>query len=107
VSRKIIIHDDAFDDLDTSSAVIGDYSSSASVRFLKEAQKAFRLLSDLPGLGAPRDYNNPDLNGMRMWPVSGFRKYLIFYLTTEDTIEIVRILHGSQNIQLIFSPIEG
>ena len=107
MSRKIIIHDDAFDDLDTSSAAIGEYSSSASVRFLKEAQKAFLLLSGLPGIGAPRDYDNRDLNGMRMWPVSGFRNYLIFYLTTEDTIEIVRILHGSQNIQSILSPIEG
>ena len=103
MSRKIIIRDDAFDDLDTSSATIGEYSSSASVRFLTEAQKAFRVLADLPGIGAPRSYNNPDLSGMRMWPVSGFRKYLIFYLTTEDTIEIVRILHGSQNIQSIFS----
>ena len=106
MSRKIILRDDAFRDLDESSATIGQDAPHASVRFLQEAQKAFGLLADMPGIGAPRDYNNPTLTGMRMWPISRFRKYLIFYLTTDETIEIVRVLHGSQNIQSLFSPSE-
>ena len=48
-----------FNDLDKSSAKIGEYSPSASVRFLHAAQKAFGLLADISGIGAPRDYNNP------------------------------------------------
>lgn len=106
MNRKIVIREEAFDDLDKSSTTIGEYSSHASVRFLKEAQKAFSLLADLPGIGAPRDYNNAELRGMRMWSVPAFRKYLIFYLITEDSIEIIRILHGAQNIQEIFAPAE-
>lgn len=104
MSRKIILRDDVLKDLDESSATIGQYSPHASVRFLEEAQKAFRLIADMPGIGTPRDYNNPALPGMRMWPIPRFRKYLIFYLTTDETIEIVRVLHGSQHIQAIFSP---
>lgn len=104
--RKIIIHNDAFNDLDKSSAAIGEYSHRASARFLQEAQNAFGLLAEYPGIGALRHYNNPALPGMRMWPVPRFRKYLIFYFTTEDTVEIIRVLHGAQDIQAIFSPTE-
>ena len=32
--------------------------------------------------------------------------YLILYRVTTDAVEIVRVLHGSQNIQAIFSPDE-
>jgi plasmid stabilization system protein ParE len=39
-----------------------------------------------------------------MWPIPRFRKYLIFYLSTDETVEVVRVLHGSQNLQELFSP---
>ena len=74
------------------------------MRFLLEAQESFALLADLPNIGTIRDYGNPDLFGLRMWPIPRFRKYLIFYVTTNDLVKIVRVLHGSQDIQSIFSP---
>ena len=60
----------------------------------------------MPGGGALRDYGDPALAGLRMWPIPKFPKYLIFYLTTEKTVEIVRVLHGAQNLQAIFAPPE-
>ena len=102
MSRRIIISDDAFNDLDKSSAAIGRDAPQASVRFLQAAQRTFDLLVEMPRIGAPRDYDNPELTGMRFWPVPRFRKYLIFYRVTGERIEIVRVLHGSQNIQAIF-----
>ncbi|MGO8671383.1 MAG: type II toxin-antitoxin system RelE/ParE family toxin [Capsulimonadaceae bacterium] len=101
--RKVIITDDAFQDLDEISEYIGEHAADASLRFLQQAQRAFELLAKMPGMGARRDYGNPVLAGVRMWPVPRFRKYLIFYHSSDSTIEIVRVLHGSRNIQALFS----
>jgi toxin ParE1/3/4 len=53
-------------------------------------------------MGVRREYRRPDLQGMRMWPVLGFRNYLIFYQATEDQLEIIRVLHSARNIATIF-----
>jgi toxin ParE1/3/4 len=41
------------------------------------------------------------LNGLRFWRLPGFGNHLIFYLTNEQCIEIVRVLHGARNIDAI------
>ena len=57
-------------------------------------------------MGALRDYNNPRYAGMRMWPVPGFTKYLIFYQIGDTEIKILRLLHGAQDLAQIFAPEE-
>ncbi|WP_199348910.1 type II toxin-antitoxin system RelE/ParE family toxin [Microcoleus sp. FACHB-SPT15] len=44
---------------------------------------------------------------MRKWSVKGFEKHLIFYLSFDDYIEIVRILHAARDIEAILEPQEG
>jgi len=75
-----------------------------SDRFLEATKEGFRQVAERAGLGALRNYGNPALLGMRMWPVPGFRNYLIFYLPTEDGLEIQRVLHGSRDLDAIFAP---
>lgn len=41
---------------------------------------------------------DPQLEGVRTWPVRGFRKYVIVYRATEEILGILRVFHGSQNI---------
>lgn len=106
MSRRLIIREEALDDLDLNSAYIGTHAPQASVRFLQEAQKAFEMLANMPNIGVYRDFGNLALIGLRMWPIPRFRNYLIFYFATNDVVEIVRILHGSQDIQQMFSPTE-
>jgi toxin ParE1/3/4 len=101
---KVIIRESALNDLDRISAYIGEDSPSASVRFLEEAQRAFQLISEIPGIGSPRDFDVPSLHGIRMCPIPRFRKYLIFYLPSQTSIEIVRVIHGSQDLAAIFMP---
>ena len=48
------------------TAAIGIDSPRASVRFLHDAQEAFGVLTEMPGLGVVRDYDNPAVAGMRM-----------------------------------------
>src|SRR5690348_12159478 len=103
--HEVIKRPEAKRDIMAAAEYIAEHTGfNASERFLKATDAAFHALSRMPGIGMPRDYDNPAYAGMRMWPVPKFTKYLIFYLTTEDTVEIVRVLHGAQNIEEIFAP---
>lgn len=103
MSRRIILHDEAFRDLDEISAYIGEDSPRASVRFLESAQKTFRRISEKPYQGAPRDYDNPALIGLRVWSIPNFKNYGVYYLTTMDTVEILRVLHGARDLDALFA----
>ena len=89
---------------------IADYiakgSMNASDRFLQATEQAFKQLADMPGIGAIREYNNPTFIGMRMWPVPGFERYLIFYRATAERLDVLRVLHGARDLHAIFAPDE-
>jgi toxin ParE1/3/4 len=105
--RKVIRRPEARRDIIAAATYIAEHAGfNASERFLKATDNAFDTLSLMPRMGVLRDYGNPDFAGMRMWPVPRFNKYLIFYLVTEEELEIVRVLHGARNIQEIFAPTE-
>lgn len=108
MNLKIVETDEALRD----AIAIADYIAetrdlNASDRFLNAAKAAYQLLATMPNIGVPRDYNNPAFVSMRMWSVPQFRKYLIFYQATENTLIILRVLHASQNIETIFALPEG
>jgi toxin ParE1/3/4 len=77
-------------------------SPEAAVRFLGAADMAFEQLARRPGIGAPRRYRTPQLSGLRMWPIPGFEKHLVFYRQIEDGIEVVRVLHGARDLRHLF-----
>ena len=56
----------------------------------------------MPGIGTIRDYGRPQLKGMRMWRIARYPQYLVFYLATGSELYILRVLHGSQDIDAIF-----
>ncbi len=78
-------------------------SPQAAIRFLESAEKAFSDLATQPGLGIPEVCDSPRLADLRCWPIPGFRKHLIFYFQRPDGIEIIRVLHGSRDIQAILN----
>lgn len=42
------------------------------------------------------------LSGMRVWPVKGFRKILVFYRPIAVGVEIVRVVHGARDFAALF-----
>jgi plasmid stabilization system protein ParE len=40
--------------------------------------------------------------GLRSWRVNGFEKWLVFYLTGETEVDIIRVRHGMMNLPEIF-----
>ena len=52
----------------------------------------------MPELGAARSFANPKLAGLRMWPIKGFEKQLVFYRPVKEGIEVIRVLHAARDI---------
>jgi toxin ParE1/3/4 len=71
-------------------------------RFLAASNKTFEFLASMPEIGGQWESENPAFAGLRVWPLRGFKKHLVFYRSTADSIEIVRVLHASRDIESIF-----
>ena len=106
MTRRIQVTPEASNDLDNEFDYLAERNTDAARRFYAAAQETFVSLAEMPGAGVLRDYQNPQLAGMRMRAIQGFRNYLAFYLTTDDSIQILRVLHGARDIERIFSPAE-
>jgi toxin ParE1/3/4 len=46
-------------------------------------------------------------SGLRRFPVKGFEKYLLFYLSGSQGIDVIRVVHGARDIGAIFEIEEG
>ena len=80
-------------DLIELATAIAKDNLSAAERFLILAEETFKLLDKLPGIGQPTDLSDPKFADVRQHPMEGFRRYLVFYRTTDRGIEILRVLH--------------
>jgi toxin ParE1/3/4 len=70
-------------------------------RFIDASEETFVKLAQMPRKGKLREREHPELVGVRQWFVSGFDHYLIFYRPIKGGIEILRVLHGTQDIDAI------
>src|ERR1051325_2577846 len=71
--------------------------SALSHRFLDELEATFERLCSFPALGTSWPTTNPELIGLRRRLLPHF-PYSVFYLPTEITVEIVRVLHNSRDV---------
>jgi toxin ParE1/3/4 len=100
--RKLVKREQAKRDLIGLADAIAQDNLDAAERFLDAARAAFSFLARMPGAGASRKYLNPTLKDLRMWPIKGFEKYLVFYRTIPGGLEIIRVLHAARDIEAIF-----
>jgi toxin ParE1/3/4 len=98
IFRESLAEVDLLDHLD----YIADDNPDAALRFVEAVEKACERLAEMPNIGRVRQFNNPRLTGIRMWPVPGFSRHLIFYQVNEDQIRVLRILHSARDIPTLF-----
>ena len=65
-------------------------------RFLDRILEKCMILADFPKIGTERDEL---VNGLRSQPVGC---YTVFYFPLDDGIDIVRVLHGSRDVESMF-----
>lgn len=90
-------------DIEECFVYIAEDNLDAGVTFLVAVEDAIEQLARFPLLGKERRFSDHRFRNIRMWKVKNFENYLIFYTVTENKIEIIRVLHGSRNIEDLFS----
>jgi toxin ParE1/3/4 len=102
VKRRIHRRPQALSDVEESAVYIGLDSPVIALRFIEAVEETLRLLVKNPEIGPPRTFSRNELIGLRVFPVKGFDKHLVFYLPTEEGIEVMRILHGARDLKALF-----
>ena len=77
---------------------IADDSLTAADHWVDRLDEEFRLLATQPMMGRARDEL---ASGVRSFP---FGRYVVFYVPLDDGIDVIRVLHGSRDIDAIFNP---
>jgi plasmid stabilization system protein ParE len=54
-----------------------------------------------PFLGILYPLRNSQLQNLRFWPVTGFEAIGLYYFVDNDTIRVIRILHGKRDVRRI------
>lgn len=107
MTKRIVITPRASKDIDEHFTYIAQNNSNTALQFFDAVRQTFAKLAQMPGMGRSYPVTNPRLEGLRKWSVKGFEKHLIFYLSLDDYIEIVRILHAARDIEAILEQDEG
>ena len=102
MKRRILRRPRAIDDLTQQTAYyLSEAGEEIARRFLAAAEETLERLLDLPHAGASRTYLNPSLEGLRMFPVRGFERHVLFYRPTPEGLELVRVLHDARDLKPI------
>ena len=100
---KVIYHEAARTDLIRQFRyylVNRDLPEIAS-RFKDAVKRTVREVSLHPQIGAPVHSRNLHLQGLRAWPVQRFPAIRVYFVVEKQTLKVLRILHGKQNVRKI------
>jgi toxin ParE1/3/4 len=96
MKKKLIFSPRAEADLIDILEFIAKDKPFAAVAFVEKLQEKCFLLASNPDLGELRS----DLaENLRCF---SFKNYVIFYRSTQNDVEIIRVASGFQNIELLF-----
>jgi toxin ParE1/3/4 len=103
MTRQLLRRPLAIRDIEECFVYIGEDNLEKAAEFLQAVEHSLNRITEQPFVGLEIEFPDPDLTGLRLWPVSGFSKYEIFYLVTPTTVDVTRVLHSARDIREIFS----
>lgn len=102
MSPRYVVRPKADQDLDDQAYYLAtEAGSEVGHRFLLAAHETFGLLATQPQIGWHPRLKHAALASLRVFRVSGFEKMLLLYLPRLDGVEILRVVHGSRNLQAL------
>ena len=94
--RRLVISRDAETDLTLIWVYYAERSERAAKRIRYEISSNYQLLLQFPSMGRKREEIR---KGLRSFPIGD---YVIFYRELADGIEVLRVLHGAQDVTGVF-----
>ena len=102
MSLRVLRERLAQQDMDAHADYMARERPVSALAFVDAVERDLARLAEMPGLGSPRAFQHTRLAGIRMWPVTGFTHYLIFYRVVDDVLQILRVLHAAQDYTRFF-----
>ena len=103
MSASYTVRPKADHDLDDYADYLGrEASLEVALRFLAAGHETFALLASQPNIGWPAHLQHPALKTLRVFRVTGFERMLILYRPLPNGVDILRVVHGSRNLQALF-----
>ena len=88
----------AREDLQQVHDYIAQFDNDNALHFVERIAERFSLLSDYPYLGVARPRFGADIRSL----VVPNSDYIIFYRPIDDGVEVLRVVHGSQDLGKLF-----
>jgi toxin ParE1/3/4 len=102
VTARYVIRPKADQDLDEQAYYFATQASpEVGHKFLLAAHETFSLLATQPEMGWHCRLKHPGLASLRAFRVSGFERLLVLYRPRPDGVEILRVVHGSRDLQAL------
>jgi toxin ParE1/3/4 len=95
--HTVRIANSAISDLHDIWSYVAQSDVEAASRLVKEIIRRFGFLRDNPFMGQQQAHLLVNLRSLHV------KGYLIFYEPFEDRVEILRVLHGSRDVEAIFA----
>jgi toxin ParE1/3/4 len=95
--NRYIISPSASKDLNEISNYFFAHNIQAGEKLFLEFNKKCQKLTQFPKMGRSYAHVRPNLRGL---PLQG---YIIIYQVLENEVEILRVVHGSQDLELLLS----
>ncbi len=100
MSRELRISLTAERELDAAYYWYAEHADLATAaRFYALAMRDLDELTRRPWTGRERGWTESGLADLRSRALKSFGNYLVFYRVRSDAVEIVRILHGSRDVE--------
>lgn len=82
---------------DALTYYLTEATEQVALDFIDTLEKSYRHISQYPKTGSPFYAHELDLPGLRSWLMDIF-PYQLFYLESEESIDLIRILHVHRDI---------
>jgi len=92
----VFVSPEAEEDLESIAAYIAQEDPQRAISFVAKIKRKISMLSEVPGLGRPRQDIAPNLHSIVVPP------YVVFYRRMRGEVSIVRIVHGRRDLRNVF-----
>lgn len=101
MNRELRFADEIFCDLQEIACYLQRQDARLSPRFRVGYTQTCQWIARNPFAGRVRKGLRPE--GLRGRAVFGFPRHFIFYLVDDDSVIILRVLHGSRDLTQVFN----